>query len=378
MYALIIGRAYPDEKTGMMGIFEYEQAVALNNYGIKTVYSFCDTRSIKRLRRLNYTKLVANNVPVYGYHFPIGGAPRKTFDKLKGNRTRKLIRKVLDEHGIPDIIHIHFPLLNLNNEIWDYLISLNRPIVVTEHWTKVQTKEIELYRRKLLKRIVNESDTFICVGDQLKRSVVELTGTEKEIKIIPNMLNPFFYYKEQKNKKDTFNFITIGRLVEVKRFGFTIDAFTKEFSDNKNVHLHVVGDGPLFNSINEQINNLGMSDKITMHGFLSRNETSDLIRECDAFVSASILETFGVPFIEAMACGKPVIGAKNGLIDRYIINNHGVLFERDNLKDLTNSLRKVYANRYTYNGKVISQTAINMFSEKAVAQQLNDVYLRLT
>src|SRR5699024_4138274 len=135
---------------------------------------------------------------------------------------------------------------------------------------------------------------------------------------------------------------------------------------------------PYVKNIKQKSKKTRKNEKIKMKGFLSRKETSDLIRECDAFVSASILETFGVPFIEAMACGKPVIGAKNGPIDRYIINNHGVLFERDNLKDLTNSLRKVYANRYTYNGKVISQTAINMFSEKAVAQQLNDVYLRLT
>lgn len=375
MYVLVIGRAYPDEKTGMMGIFEFEQAVALRKHGLKTVYLFCDTRSVKSLRKVNYLHKEINDVPVYGYHLPIGGAPRYLFDKLKTNRTKSLIKRILNDHGVPDIIHVHYPLLNLNDEIWDLLKSLNRPIVATEHWTKIQTKKIESFRCDLLKRVVNEVDHFICVGDPLKNSIIELTGSKKRIEVIPNMLKSIFFYEEQLQDKKTFKFITVGRLVEVKRFGLAIDAFTKAFRKNPNVQLHIVGDGPLYNSLNQQINDLEMNDRITMHGFLSREKTANYLRKSDAFVSASVLETFGVPFIEAMACGKPVIGIENGPIDKYINNKNGVLVQRDNIDDLTNAFISVYKNRKSFNGKLISDTANRLFSEQAVTKQLNKIYL---
>lgn len=374
MYALVIGRAYPDEKTGMMGIFEFEQAVALKKHCLKTVYAFCDTRSVKSLRKYNYVNFISNDVPVYGYHFPIGGIPRKIFDWLKEMYSRRILNDILKEHGVPEIIHIHFPLINLNHEIWHFLKSIGKPIIVTEHWTKVQSKVLEPYRIDLLKKIVNEANEFICVGEPLKRSVIELTGTDREIKVIPNMVKPDFYYEEQRNSKETFDFVTVGRLVEVKRFGFTIEGFAKAFKDNHNVRLHVIGDGPLYNELQQKIIELDMEDRIKMYGFLARDKTAELVRKCDVLVSASVLETFGVPFIEAMSCGKPVIGIKNGPIDNYINESNGLLFDQDNMESFINTLRIIYRNRKSYNEKVISEQAQSLFSEKAVATQLFNIF----
>lgn len=376
MYVLTIGRAYPDEKTGMIGIFEFEQAVALSNIAsYRTVYSFCDTRSIIHLPRYGYVKMKKNEVAVYGYHLPIRGIPHIIFSKIKKNYYEKLLKRIIKEEGVPDVIHIHFPLLTLTEEIWDMFKKLNRPIIVTEHWSKVQTKELTPRQHKLLIRVVNEADQFICVGDLLKKGVVELTNTSKDIKVIPNMFSSMFFYEEADYENDNYEIITIGRLVDSKRFDLVIDAFTKAFKNNSNVHLKIAGDGRLFNKYNKQIKLLGMEDQITMVGFLSREETSKLIRKSDLFVSASVLETFGVPFIEAMACGKPVIGIKNGPLDKYINKENGVLFEQDNLDDLTRVLKDVYENRKSYDGKMISKNAINLFSEEKIINQLNEVFV---
>lgn len=376
MYALVIGRAFPDEKTGMMGIFEFEQAMALRKQGMKTVYAFCDTRSIKSLRQYSHANFQISDVPIYGYHLPIGGIPQKIFAKIKKYYYKKVLKNILKDQGIPEVIHVHFPLLTLTDEIWNLLIDLNRPIVVTEHWTKVQTKEIQSFRTKLLKRVVNEANTFICVGDPLKNSVIELTNTAKDIQVIPNMVAPTFFYEEEKNKKKNFKFITIGRLVEVKRFDLVIDAFAKAFSEDSNVHLNIVGGGPLFEQLKEQINSLGMNKRISMLGFLPREETANMLRKSDAYVSGSILETFGVPFIEAMACGKPVIGSENGPIDKYINEYNGVQFKPGDLEGLIVALKSVYDKRNKYDGREISETAQGLFSQKSVAEQLINIYSR--
>ncbi|TPE68978.1 glycosyltransferase family 4 protein [Halalkalibacterium halodurans] len=374
MYALVVGRSFPEQRTGMMGIFEFEQAQALNNNGFNTIYLFCDTRSVKRLRHVGYSRTKSNEVPVYGYHLPIGGAPRRIFDKIKKWHYKKALTSIINDFGVPDIIHVHFPLLTLNQEIWSELKKLKRPIVVTEHWTKVQIKDIAPHYLKLLKRIVSEADSFICVGDLLRNSVMELTNTNREIKVIPNMVAPQFYYEEQHLKKDFFEFVAIGRLVEVKRFDLVIDAFTKAFANNPKVRLTIVGGGPFYDQLKKQIDDSGMNDKISMLGFLSREETADVLRKSDAFVSGSVLETFGVPFIEAMACGKPVIGIENGPIDRYINETNGLLFQSGKINNLAESMIKLYENRELYDGKKISEDAKQLFSEEAVAKQLNKIF----
>lgn len=382
MYVLTIGRSLPAKDTGMMGIFEFEQANALSKKGCKVVYAFCDTRSIKHLRKYGSYHKRLNDVTVFGYHLPIGGLPQKLFSKIKTWYFKKIMNNIVNEKGIPDILHIHFPLLTLTDEIWELLKTFNRPIVVTEHWTKVQTKELEPFRINLLKKIVKESKEFICVGEPLRKSVIELTDTNKSIKVIPNMVSPLFYYKGDSllDEESTthFEFITVGRLVEVKRFDIVIAAFTKAFKQDKNVKLTIVGGGPLYDKLKRQINDLGMSDRIVMAGFLSRKDTAEMIQRSNAFVSASVLETFGVPFIESMACGKPVIGVKNGPIDAYIDESNGILFEPDNIDDLKRALKQMYRNKKSYNAKQIAEKTYRLFSEDAVAEQLLKIFMNYT
>lgn len=376
MYILKIGRSFPEPNTGMMGTFEFEQALALNNSGNKVVYAFCDTRSIKRLRKYGYNYLDKSKVKVYGYHLPIGGIPQNLFDNIKTKYFKRLFKNILENEGIPDIIHIHFPLLTLTEDIWEILKEFNKPIVVTEHWSKVQLKSISSNQINFLRKIVDESNAFICVGDLLKKSVIELTNTNKNIEVIPNMVSSLFFYEERIHNYKEFTFVTVGRLIESKRIGLVINAFTQAFKNNQNVNLIIIGGGPLFNKYKNLIKSLGMNQRITMTGTLSRDEIANIMRKSDVFVSASVIETFGVPFIEAMACGKPVIGIKNGEINQYINDTNGILFEQDNVEELAKAMIRIYINRGQYDGKIISEKAIGLFSDEVIVSKLQDIYAR--
>lgn len=375
MYVLVIGRSYPDAKTGMMGIFEFEQARALQKISMKVVYAFCDTRSVKSLRIINNVSFIKDNVDVYGFHLPIGGMPRRLFELVKENRLKALISKIISEQGVPDIIHVHYPLLNLTIKSWEMLKDLEKPIVITEHWSKVQTMQIEPYRVELLRKVVKESDSFLCVGDPLRKSIVELTESNKQIGVLPNMVNPIFSFEKREINDRGIKFIAIGRLVELKRFDLVIDAFSEAFANNTDIKLHIVGNGPLFNEMQMKIKELQMDHSIIMHGFLPREETAKLLKNCDAYVSASVLETFGVPYIEALACGKPVIGAKEGAIDRYITNSNGILFEKNNKEELVNALETMVDQYDQYNNKEIARNAESIFSERAIIEELKKIYV---
>lgn len=371
MYTLVIGRAFPAKETGMMGIFEFEQAAALKKNGMDTVYLFCDTRSIKLLRKLNYQSFTKHGVPVYGYHFPIGGIPRKIFDRMKLNRYKRLLREILDNHGKPSYIHIHFPLLTLNEKIWFLLKKLKIPVVVTEHWSKVQRKEIEPYRIDLLKKILEESSQFIVVGKQLKKSIIELTNSGKKIKIIPNMISNDFKYVSME-KTNTFIFIAIGRLTKEKNYEILIRAFDKAFKNNNKVVLKIVGEGPERAKLKKLIKKLGLDKKVYLKGALNRKAVAKELQKSDAYVSASELETFGVPYIESLACGKPIIGKENGVIEYLVSGKNGFVY--NSLDELEEVLLKIYLKKEIYNPEKIARNINNQFGSEKIANELISVY----
>ena len=68
----------------------------------------------------------------------------------------------------------------------------------------------------------------------------------------------------------------------------------------------------MLNDLKDNAIRLGIKDDVCFKGRISRNEVFNTICESDVMVLPSDFETFGVVYIEAMACGRPVIATKNG------------------------------------------------------------------
>ena len=111
-----------------------------------------------------------------------------------------------------------------------------------------------------------------------------------------------------------------------------------------------------------------------MTGFKKREEVAELLAESDCYVSASILETFGVPFIEAWETGLPCIGVKGGPIDELFNSENGYLFKSDDSDDLAEVMKKMYAEKERFNRKNISENAVSLFSSSRVAARLMEVF----
>ncbi|MBR6616491.1 MAG: glycosyltransferase [Oscillospiraceae bacterium] len=367
----VIGRTVPEEKTGMIGIFEFEQAQALQHFGddVQVSYLFSDNRSIKALRTCGKDYRKKEDVSLYGSYLPVGGLPQFLFQPLKSSKLCSAMKKC-EESGMPDAIHVHFPLLTMTDKIWDKLKSYGVPIFVTEHWSKVQTKKLEPFRVSLLKKIVEEAAEFVCVGYPLRDSVKELTGTSRELPVIPNMVSPLFHPANEQKTDDIFRFITVGRLVPMKRFNIVIDAFAKAFKDHENVQLIVAGGGELADTLKNQVQNLGIEKQVTMTGAVEREKVAELMRQADCLVSASVLETFGVPFIEAWSSGKPVIAVKPSAIEAYLHEANGMLVPPDDADALAHAMEQMAAQYDRFSCSAIASEAEAKFSQASVAKEL--------
>mgnify|MGYP003503500790 CR=1 FL=1 len=82
----------------------------------------------------------------------------------------------------------------------------------------------------------------------------------------------------------------------------------------------------------------GKNEQIIFLGALSRDDVAKWMNKCDCFVLPSRYETFGVVYIEALASGRPVIGALNGGAEDIINNLNGYLVPIDDIDKLAEKM----------------------------------------
>jgi len=104
---------------------------------------------------------------------------------------------------------------------------------------------------------------------------------------------------------DAVLMVTIGRLVARKGVDILIEAVRR--ASVPNLHLVVIGEGPLSGKLAAQAAEAGIRANVHFTGFVSQADKYGLLHASDFYVSASLHEGFGLVFLEAMACGLPVV-----------------------------------------------------------------------
>ncbi len=369
----VIGRSYPGKSNRMWGSFELEQAKLLAKKGNEVCYIACVFHPFRKIRKWGFCSWTDEQVHVYSYSLPY--FPDRLHVYLDGIQLKiwkRLLSSIEEKEGLPDIIHVHYPtLLTQPSAILDFK-KYGTKIVATEHWTAVQSGKINAHEKRQLKKYVAEADSFICVGAPLRNKIRELTHTKQQLLIVPNVVPDFFECK-MKNWND-FRFIAVGRLVPVKQFDHIIQAFWEVYSGCKDVTLTIVGGGSEYIHLKSLIDRLGASEQITLTGTLPRNKTSELISSSDVLVCYSRLETFGVPVIEALYCGIPVIASNAiGFLDDFD-ESLGILVDYSDDVNLKDSLLRIKDDYDKYSKEKIHSFAENNYSESAVYMKLIEIY----
>lgn len=369
----VIGRNYPTPSNKMCGSFEYEQAQILAKKGNEVIYITCPFHPLYKVKKWGSVDWQVDNIHVYAYsqlYFP--QRFKIYWDSFKRPIWERLLRRVEEKEGTPDIIHLHYPtLISVPEPILAYK-EKGTKVVATEHLSDVLTGHISEHSRNQLKAYVEGVDHFICVGNPLKESVEKLTETTKKIEIVPNVVPDTFNCERQDHKK--FNYISVGRLVKGKQFDKLISAFAKAFSNEKDVSLTIVGGGNQYGRLKKQINRLRLQEQVTLTGTKNRTEVARLMSEADVLISYSLLETFGVTVIEGWYCGLPAIATTAIGFTEYWKESLGELIPFDDESILVEAMKKVRRIYSSYSPDQIQMFAKQCFSETAIYNRLNNLY----
>jgi glycosyltransferase involved in cell wall biosynthesis len=137
----------------------------------------------------------------------------------------------------------------------------------------------------------------------------------------------------------------VGGLSPHKNLPRLVEAFAHVSARDPNVLLVIVGDfGDVFHThvpeIKAEIERGGITDRVVLPGFVPDSELVHLYRRAYALVQPSLLEGFGLPPVEALACGTPVVASQTGSLPE-VIGDAGLFFDPLDVSSIATVLRRL-------------------------------------
>lgn len=221
------------------------------------------------------------------------------------------------------------------------------------HWLHYEYKKTNPNGKydKLFKRILPTFDKIVAVSDNVKKCFNDIYHLDDKVIVIYNVVNGekiIELSKEESNvllDSNELNLVSVGRLHEMKGYDRLIDTIYKLKSDGifDNVKLRIYGDGPLFESLNQKISDLKLTNDIFLMG--SVMNPYKYIKNSDLFILSSIYEPFGLVIVESLTLGVPVLATLNSATDKLISNDYNGLIVENSLDGLYSGLKKIIENK---------------------------------
>ncbi|GGI46242.1 glycosyl transferase family 1 [Paenibacillus marchantiophytorum] len=171
----------------------------------------------------------------------------------------------------------------------------------------------------------------------------------------------------------------VGTIEPRKNYRLLLEAYAQLVKDqNESKPLYIAGGkGWMEQDIQDRINDLGISDKIQFLGYVSDDELSVLYSKCFAFIYPSLYEGFGLPVLEAMSCGAPVITSNISSIPE-VVGNAGLLINPIEVKSLLEAMVTIESNNDLRNELILkSEIQAQKFSWYTAAEQMLDIYQKV-
>lgn len=239
-----------------------------------------------------------------------------------------------------DIYHFMMPEICL-------ACIFKRPSVVTVHdiiplLINERKRIFNIYFKFMIK-IALRANHIIAVSESTKRDLIKrLRIPEEKISIIHEGVNhKKFYPKRIKNRKK-FVMGYLGGFGKRKNLGFILK-LAKEFEKDRKVFFKLAGKGPEKERLENMVKNLGLNN-VEFVGFVPDEELNNFYNSLDLFLFPSLYEGFGLPVLEAMACGIPVMVSNIGSLPE-IVGDVGMIISINNLIKTKEDIEKIIKNK---------------------------------
>jgi len=208
---------------------------------------------------------------------------------------------------------------------------------------------IKLLDASINKILRNSVEIYTAHCSAAKHYCIEKLSTRKEIIIIPPSIDTkvFRPLKRKNNFLDgDFRILTVSRLHRYKGLNYLIKSFSL-LLQRMDANLYILGKGEEEGALKKLVQDLNLKDNVIFLNIsIPNTKMPEVYSECDLYVQPSIIEPFGIAVIEAMACGKPVVGTRiGGMLDTVINEKTGISVPPADVDALFKSMASLIENK---------------------------------
>lgn len=208
------------------------------------------------------------------------------------------------------------------------------------------------YRNSMLSYV----DHFFPVSNYTASLLTEEGIDPQKIEVVPNGTDPERFYPMDEHVREELQLqqkkilLTTTRLVSRKGVDTVIKALPEIIKEHPEIVYLVVGEGDFEPQLKELVNKLNLREFVRFIGKIPYDDLIKYYNSCDVFIMPSKteipdVEGFGLVFLEANACAKPVIGSKaGGIPDAVIHEQTGLLVEEQNPGELAQAVKRLLRN----------------------------------
>ena len=300
------------------------------------------------------------------------------------------IKKLLHELK-PDIVHTHSAKAGILGRFAAYKLKT----VHTIHglaFHPYQSSWLNSFYIAVEKAAAKRTDFFISVADAMTNQTLAAgIGRPEQFVTAYSAIDEDDFLKPigQEQKKEfrrkygiadnAVVLVTIARLFMLKGHEYIIES-AKELSKRfDNAVWLFVGDGNLAEHYKQQVQNLGLADKIKFTGLLPPSQIPLAIQSSDILVHCSLREGLARTLPQAMLCGKPAVSFDVDGAREVVNENTGRLIEPKNIEQLTKACAELIEDKGLRDklGKAGLESVRKKFAPETMVDTIEAVYRKL-
>ncbi|OLP17164.1 glycosyltransferase [Leptolyngbya sp. 'hensonii'] len=285
------------------------------------------------------------------------------------------------------------PTLILTTHFDLYSIAFHGCSLLTgvPYWVVLHGLEAWNITNPLLKSALQSADRIVSVSTYTRdRTLQQLPTNPGNMVVLPNTFEadrfhigpkPSYLLERYHLTPDQpviFTLTRLGRGTSYKGYRQIIQALLQIRQHLPNVHYILAGKGDNRSAIEAMIQELGLQDYVTLPGFIAETELADHFNLCDVFAMPSKGEGFGIVYLQALACGKPVLaGNQDGAVDPLNQGELGCLVNPDDVDAIADNLIQIlqgnFSNPLIYQPEILRLKTVEQFGFPRFRQNLADL-----
>ncbi|NLP51077.1 glycosyltransferase family 4 protein [Bacillus sp. RO1] len=266
---------------------------------------------------------------------------KKKFSNLsRKNHLHNLwvLKRIIRENSI-GIYHANSLRMVFYGLVLKWFMKERLHIFYTKHNVTQLEKYLPLVFRKILNRFIKR---IITVSDFEKFQLIDLAIDSRKIKTIYNGVDLQQFAFQRKKNQIPKKVGILARISKEKNQGFFLEV-AEACLHHPDLIFYIAGDGPDYQSIQQQIIKLGIEDKVQMIGAVHTPER--FLKDMDVLLVTSHREVFPMVVLESMAVGTPIISINRGGINEAIENDkNGYLLQEHSKREFSCKIEELLSN----------------------------------